>query len=104
MEQWTKLSSLRQKLPYYVKNKTEEVLLNLGITQVGHDDGIFEKVADIGSNVVEGWRSLACIDHTIERSVRMLWLEPKVKYALTKTRTWVVTFCVTDTHQHIDRC
>ena len=39
-EQWTKLSSLRQKLPYYVKNKTEEVLLNLGITQVGHDDGM----------------------------------------------------------------
>ena len=51
----------------YVKDKTEEVLLNLGIAKVGHDDGIFKKVADNGSNMVG-----TCIDHTIERSVRML--------------------------------
>ena len=56
----------------YVKDKTEEVLLNLGIAKVGHDDCILKKVADNGSNMVTGWRSLACIDHTIERSVRMM--------------------------------
>ena len=38
----------------YVKNKTEEVLLDLGIAKVGHDDGIFKKVADNGSNMVKG--------------------------------------------------
>ena len=29
----------------YVQNKTEEALLKLGIAKVGHDDGIFQKVA-----------------------------------------------------------
>ncbi len=42
----------------YVKNKTEEVLLKLGIAKVGHDDGIFQKVADNDSNMVKGRRSL----------------------------------------------
>ncbi len=51
----------------YVKKKTEEVLLDLGIAKVGHDDGIFKKVADNGSNMVKDWYSLACIDHTIKR-------------------------------------
>jgi hypothetical protein len=46
---------LRQKLLYYVKNKTEKGLLNLGIAKVSHDDGIFKKVADNGSNIVKGW-------------------------------------------------
>ncbi len=41
----------------YVKQKTEEVLLDLGIAKVGHDDGIFKKVADNGSNMVKGWHS-----------------------------------------------
>ena len=61
------------------------------IVKVGHDDGIFKKVADNGSNVVKGWRSLACIDHTIERSVRMLWVEPKVKESFDKGKK-VLTF------------
>jgi hypothetical protein len=67
-----------------VKNKTEEVLLKLGIAKVGHDDGIFQKVADNASNMVKVWRSLPCIDHTIKRSVRMLWVEPKVKESFDK--------------------
>ncbi len=29
----------------YGQDKTEEVLLNLGVAKVGHDDGIFKKVA-----------------------------------------------------------
>ena len=65
---------MRQKLPYYVKNKTEEVLLNLGITQVGHDDGIFKKVADNESNMATGGSIHACKDHTSENSVKMLLL------------------------------
>ena len=75
----------------YVKQKTEEVLLDLGIAKVGHDDGIFKKVADNGSNMVKGWHSLACIDHTIERSVRLLWIEPQVKESFDKGKK-VVTF------------
>jgi hypothetical protein len=75
----------------YVKNKTEEVLLKLGIAKVGHDDGIFQKVSDNGSHMVKGWRSLPCIDHTIERSVRMLWVEPKVKESFDKGKK-VVNF------------
>jgi hypothetical protein len=37
----------------YVKDKTEEVLLNLGNSKVGHDDGIFKKMSDNGSNMVK---------------------------------------------------
>ncbi len=56
------------------------------------DDGIFKTVADNGSNMVKGWHSLACIDHTIERSVRLLWIEPQVKESFDKGKK-VVTFC-----------
>jgi hypothetical protein len=80
----------------YVKKKTEEVLLDLGIAKVGHDDGIFKKVADNGSNMVKGWHSLACIDHTIERSVRLLWIEPQVKESFDKGKK-VVTFSKSST-------
>jgi hypothetical protein len=75
----------------YVKNKTEEVLVKLGVAKVGHDDGIFQKVVDNDSNMVKGRHSLPCIDHTIERSVRMLWVEPKVKKSFDKGKK-VVTF------------
>jgi hypothetical protein len=51
-----------------VKNKTEEVLLKLGIAKVGHDDGIFQKVADNDSNMVKGRRSLPCITKLITLS------------------------------------
>ena len=75
----------------YVKDKTEEVLLKLGITKVGHDDGIFQKVGDNDSNMVKDCRSLPCIDHTIERIVRILWFEPKVKESFDEDKK-VVTF------------
>jgi hypothetical protein len=77
-------------------NKTEEVLLSLGIAKVGHDDGIFIKVADNGSNLVKGCHSLACIDHTIERSVRLLWLEPQDREDFDKGKN-VVTFLQSST-------
>ena len=32
---------------------------------------IFKNVTDNGSNMVKGLRCLACIDHTIERNVRL---------------------------------
>ena len=51
-----------------MKNKTEEVLLKLGIAKVGHDDGIFQKVADNDSNMVKGWCSLPCIDVGLVKS------------------------------------
>ncbi len=38
----------------YIKKKTEEVLLTLGIVKVGDDDGIFKKVVDNGTNMVKG--------------------------------------------------
>ncbi len=41
--------------------------------------------------VILGWHSLACIDHTIERSVRLLWIEPQVKESFDKGKK-VVTF------------
>ena len=75
----------------YVKDKTEEVLLKMGITKVGHDDGIFQKVGDNDSNMVKDCRSLPCIDHTIERIVRILWFEPKVKESFDEDKK-VVTF------------
>ena len=31
---------------YVTQNETEEILLNLGIAKVGHDDAIFNKVAE----------------------------------------------------------
>ncbi len=62
----------------YIKKKTEEVLLTLGIVKVGDDDGLFKKVADNGSNMVKGWNSLGCLDHTIERSVMKLWNDASV--------------------------
>ena len=48
-------------------------------------------MADNGSNMVKGWHSLACIDHTIEMSVRLLWIEPQVKESFDKGKK-VVTF------------
>ncbi len=78
----------------YVKKKTEEVLLDLGIAKVGHDH--CQKVADNGSNMVKGWHSLACIDHTIERSVRLLWIEHQVKESFDKGKK-VVTFSKSST-------
>ncbi len=51
----------------YIKKKTKEVLLTLGIVKVGDDDGLFKKVADNGANMVKGWNSLVCLDHTNER-------------------------------------
>ena len=52
----------------YIKEKTEKVLLTLVIVKVGDDDGLFKKVADNGANMVKGWNSLGCLDHTIERT------------------------------------
>jgi hypothetical protein len=85
----------------YVKNKAEEVLLKLGIAKVGHDDGIFQKVADNDSNMVKDWHSLPCIDHTVERSIRMLLVEPKVKESFDKGKK-VVTFFKSSTIGHND--
>jgi hypothetical protein len=36
----------------YIKKKTEEVLMTLGIVKVGDDDGLFKKVADNVANIV----------------------------------------------------
>jgi hypothetical protein len=49
------------------------------------------ETTDNGSNMVKDWHSLPCIDHTIERRVRMLWVEPKVKESFDKGKK-VVTF------------
>jgi hypothetical protein len=43
------------------------------------NDGLFKKVADNGANMVKGWNSLGCLDHTIERSVLKLWNDAQVK-------------------------
>ena len=75
----------------YIKKKTEEVLLTLGIVKVGDDDGLFKKVADNGSNMVKGWNSLGCLDHTIERSVLKVWNDAQVKESFEKGKK-VVTF------------
>jgi hypothetical protein len=75
----------------YIKKKTEEVLLTLGIVKVGDDDGLFKKVADNGANMVKGWNSLGCLDHTIERSVMKLWNDAQVKESFEKGKK-VVTF------------
>ena len=37
----------------YIKKKTEEVFLTLGIVKVGDDDGLFKKVVDNGDNMVK---------------------------------------------------
>ena len=47
--------------------------------KVGDDDGLFKKVPDNGANMVKGWNSLGCLDHTIERSVLKLWNDAQVK-------------------------
>jgi len=67
------------------------VLLTLGIVKVGDDDGLFNKVADNGANMVKGWNSLGCLDHTIERSVMKQWNDAQVKESFEKGKK-VVTF------------
>ena len=67
------------------------MLLTLGIVKVGDDDGLFKKVADNGANMVKGWNSLGCLDHTIERSVMNLWNDAQVKESFEKGKK-VVTF------------
>ncbi len=59
--------------------------------KVGDDDGLFKKVADNGANMVKGWNSLGCLDHTIERSVLKLWNDAQVKESFEKGKK-VVTF------------
>jgi hypothetical protein len=58
---------------------------------VDDDDGTFQKVADNGSNMVKGWSGLGCLDHTIERSVLLMWKVPAIQAVLAKAKR-VVTF------------
>ena len=77
------------------------MLLTLVIVKVGDDDGLFKKVADNGANMVKGWNSLGCLDHTIERSVMELWNDAQVKESFEKDKK-VVTFFKSFTIGHSD--
>ncbi len=83
----------------YIKKKTEKVLLTLVIVKVGDDDGRFKKVADNGTNMVKGWNSLGCLDHTIERSVLKMWNDSQVKESFEKGKK-VGTFFKSSTIGH----
>ncbi len=65
--------SKRDKSPYFVdkvKDKRRTKNNNLEFL-IGWCDN--------GDNMVKGWNSLGCLDHTIERSVMKLWNDVQVK-------------------------